>query len=170
MFVLEIVKITYSIYVFPMLKLEATSLSNLWKLADDWLCKGSPKWFCTWPRVDLKAERYLELILIRLDWTMRELAVAVKIQDFWLNVCLEYQVTSIICFITSRQTLLHFFLVELKTTFQEVKFLYLHAALVVNCFSFSRWTSWSSALYAYIINWNATAKAKRNEMRHILAL
>jgi hypothetical protein len=29
MFVLEIVKITYSIYVFPMLKLEATSLSNL---------------------------------------------------------------------------------------------------------------------------------------------
>lgn len=42
-FVLEIVTISFSVLVSPGLKLETASLSELWKLADDWLCERPPE-------------------------------------------------------------------------------------------------------------------------------
>jgi hypothetical protein len=59
-------KNTYSILVFPGLKLETISLSKLWKLADDWLCEWSPEIISYLVTVRPKSKICLETILIRL--------------------------------------------------------------------------------------------------------
>jgi hypothetical protein len=92
MFVLEIVKITYSVLVFP--GLETSSLSKLWKLANDWLRERSPEMISYLVTVRSKSEA-----LFSADFNQIE-----KILDHGvcMYICQYYQRTD--CTEMSRKT------------------------------------------------------------------